>query len=75
MNTQPGTNTNPTATALAVIAVNVRELVNANNSDKAMSAAEVDNRYNQILQSIAEIAERNGNSLGDILALRHQIEH
>jgi hypothetical protein len=75
MNTQPGTNTNPTATALAVIAVNVRKLVDANNSVEGMSGAELNDTYNQIMQSIAEIAERNGNSLGDILALRHQIEH
>jgi hypothetical protein len=72
MNTTPGTNTNPTANALALILRHVSELVAAasfQSGDEAMPSDEVDALHSLILGAIAQIARSNGNSLSDIDAI------
>jgi len=69
MNTTAGTNTNPTANALAVIVLNVRTLVDGASIqtwDDAMTADEVDDKHQQIMGAIARIARINGNNIIEI---------
>ena len=72
MNTQPGTNTNPTANALVQILHNAREMY--------LRLEELDGgnrvtgeRYIVILEAVERIATRNGNTLDQITALADDI--
>lgn len=67
MNTASGTNTNPTAVALADIASNARSLYISDCADER--SANGGDRYQAILDAVATIARRNGNDLEDILRL------
>jgi hypothetical protein len=66
MNTTPGTNTNPTAVALAEIALNSRSIYLSDCDDGG-------ERYQAILDAVAVIARRNGNDLEEILRLSNEM--
>src|SRR5450759_1196443 len=70
MNTQPGTNTNPTANALVQILHNAREMYLRLEELDGLVTGE---RYIVILEAVERIATRNGNTLDQITALADEI--
>lgn len=68
MNTTPGTNTNPTAIALADIVRNAETMYNAARCAAPSTQPERD-AYRALMAAVRRIADRNGNDFGEIIEL------
>jgi hypothetical protein len=66
MNTTRGTNTNPTAVALARIVWHTERMYNNARTTTATETIQRD-AYHWIMEAVADIATRNGNDPADIL--------
>jgi hypothetical protein len=72
MNTTPGTNTNPTAVALAEIVRNARELT-LRQQELDLGYRVTSQRYEAILDAVVIIAKTNHNTFNEIMDLSNAV--